>query len=237
MKQRSIRIAVLALATAVSLAGCSLPQRSDPGQLQMAPDGRVVLPDPGIALAFPDGWLLEARPTADSVGLTSVLDPESRAMLVPVVAAAPGHRHDRCVVVDIALLVQTRSDWSTLDDVVDGFRAVLRSDSRWIGLDTAFIDLPAGRVGRILRDRVGEAESVSTYVFTRADTWFFLECVAHSAPSEDWRSIAETFEFLPAVEASTLDGAVAPTERSDAHIGTTDQVTSVALKPGMMAEP
>jgi hypothetical protein len=209
MKQQSIGTAVLVLVMAVMLAGCSPLEQYDLDQRQIASDGRIELPEAGIALAFPDDWMLEARPTTRNVGLASVLDPEARDMLVPVVAAVPGHRHDHCVVVDFAPLVQARPDWSTLDDVVAGFAAMLGSDPRWLGLDSTIIDLPLGRAGRILRDRAGEAESVSTYVFTQVDAWLYLECVAHSVPSEDWRSIAETFEFLPAAEASTLDGSVA----------------------------
>ena len=103
-------------------------------------------------------------------------------------------------VVDLAPLVQGRADWSTLDDVLAGFRAMLESEPRWVGLDSALINLPAGRAGRILRDRAGESESVHTYVFTRADAWFYVECVVHSDPSEDSRAIAETWEWLPAEE-------------------------------------
>lgn len=200
MKQQSIGMAVLVLAMTVSTSGCSLLEGLDLDQRQIASDGRVTMPEHGFAVSFPTDWTLEARPTSRSVGLASLVDPESQDMLVPVAAAVPGHRHDHCVVVDFAPLVQARSDWATLDDVVAGFEAMLRSDPLWVGLDSTIIDLPVGRAGRILRDRAGESESVHTYVFTRADAWFYLECVVHSGPSGDWRAIAETFEFLPAEE-------------------------------------
>lgn len=197
MTQQTIRTAAFVLAMAVSLVGCSMLERLGTGHQPIVSDGRIELPEAGIAVAFPDSWLLEARPTSQSVGLASFLDPESRDMLVPVAAAAPAHRHHHCVIVDFAPLVQARPDWSTLDDVAAGFESILGSDPRWIGLDSDIVDLPAGPSGRILRDRAGESESVHTYVFTRADAWFYLECVVHSSPSGDWRSIAESFEFLP----------------------------------------
>lgn len=218
MDRPSMGTALLALAATVSLGGCSML-----GQLasyqQLTPiDGRIELPEAGIALAFPNGWQLEPRPTSSGVGLASTLDPEWQAQLVPLVAALPGHRHDRCAVVDATAVVQAWSERPTLDEVVGLFEASLGTDRRWGELESDFVELPAGRVGRILRDRVGESESASIWVFSRADAWFYLECVTHSRLSEDWRSIAQTFEFLPAAEAPTPDTAPAAEEDPEVFV-------------------
>ncbi len=195
--------ALLALAATVSLTGCALLDELDPGPRSMPADGRVEAPQAGIALAFPDGWLLESRPTIDGVGVASSLGPAERALLVPLVAAMPGHRHDRCLAVDATRMVQAWSERPALDEVVDRFVTSLGVDRRWVGLESTLIDLPTSRAGRILRERVGESESVSLWIFTQSDAWFYLECVNHSRLAEDWRSIAQTVEFLPASDASS----------------------------------
>jgi hypothetical protein len=105
--------------------------------------------------------------------------------------------HDWCVVVDFTRLVRSDPDWTSLDDVIAGFMLLMEEDSRWESLESTLMDLPVGRTGRIVRSVRGEARRVSTYYFTDSDAWFYLECV--SGPSSGrWRSIAKTFEFLPA---------------------------------------
>jgi len=122
-----------------------------------------------------------------------------RSLLTPVLKGLPGSMHDWCVVVDFTRLVRSDPDWRSLDDVIAGFMLLMEEDSRWERLESTFMDLPAGRTGRIVRSVRGEARRISTYYFTDSDAWFYLECV--SGPSSGrWRSIAKTFEFLPAEE-------------------------------------
>jgi len=116
---------------------------------------------------------------------------------VPVVAAAPGHRHDRCVVSDITSLVDARPDWSTIDDVAAAYEQEFAAAGRWVGLESRIVDLAAGRSGHIMRAVKHESESVSSWFFSNTDAWFLLECVNHTALDKDWRSIAKTFVFLP----------------------------------------
>ncbi len=213
MNRQSIGTTLLVLVASVSLTGCSLLGQLEAAQELPALDGRVELPEAGIAVTFPDDWLLDTRRIDDVVGLASAFDPESQAMLAPVVAAVPGHRHDRCVVVDATPMVQARWGRPALAEVVAELEALLGSDPHWVDLDAALIDLPAGRAGRILRKRLGESEAVSTYVFTQADAWFYLECVAHSDSAGNWRSIAKTFEFLP-----VADGLPTPTPEAQAFL-------------------
>jgi hypothetical protein len=158
---------------------------------------RVEVPEAGIALTFPDDWAIEEVTAAGNEGTTSVLDPEMSGLLTTVVAAVPPTMHDRCVVVDFTLLVRSNPDWTSLDDVIAGFLLLMEDDPRWVGLESTFMDLPAGRTGRILRAVDSEAEFVSTYYFTDSDAWFYLECVSHEIPRADWLSIADTFEFPP----------------------------------------
>jgi hypothetical protein len=191
--------------------GCWAPERPDDDWLSIAESieflpeeqsetggdsgGRVEVVESRIALTFPDDWTVEAMLVAGSAS-TSFLDPKMSDLLTTVISAVPPTMHDRCVVVDLAALVHAEPDWVALDDVVDGFRLALGADPRWVGLKSTYLELSAGRTGRIQRALDGEAESVSTYFFTQDDAWFFLECVSHTVPPEDGRSIAETFEFL-----------------------------------------
>lgn len=197
MQQQATVVTVLVFMTTLVLAGCSLVERLGPAALTEAGDGRVVLLDAGIALTFPDDWLLESPPSMDGGGLTAVLGPDQRDLVVPLVTAVPPTRHDRCVVVDIAPLVEAQLGWRTLDDVVADFERLLADDARWVDLDSEFLELPAGRAGRLSRAVDGEAASVTTYVFTRVEAWFLLECSAQTVPPPAWHTLAESFEFLP----------------------------------------
>jgi len=197
MERRATVVAVFALATALVLSGCSLPGRIGTSKLTDVGEGRLVLDDAGIAVTFPHDWLLESPPSVASRGLAAVLPPGQRDLLVPLVAAMPPTRHDRCVVADIAPLVGARPEWRTLDDVVTGVQRLFAQRPRWVGLDSAIVELPSGQAGRVSRVIKGEAASFTTYFFTEAEAWFMLECFAQTVRPRDWRSLAESFEFLP----------------------------------------
>jgi hypothetical protein len=197
MRRRSIAITTLTAAMAVSLVGCTLLEQLSPSADWIPPGGHVAMPESGIALTFPDGWSVDTKPATGSHGSTAVFDPGLRELVAPVVAAMPPSRHDRCVVADIAGLVEAQPTWATVDDVVGGYELEFAADPRWVGLESSIVNLPAGRSGHIMRAVKGESESVSTWFFTNADAWFLLECVTHTDGDAAWRSIAETFEFLP----------------------------------------
>ncbi len=198
MRPATTGIAVVIILVMV-LMSCSLEQRSDRAQITVDPAGRVESVEIGIALTFPEDWQVEAWPASSTEPLTSIREPDLRELIIPVVAAVPPTRHDRCVLVDLGPLVEAQAGWTTLEEVVGGLRQLLEADGRWVAFGSTVVDLPAGPTGRIQRVRDGEAESVSSYVFTRAEAWFLLECVVHEVLTEDWRSIARTFEFLAPV--------------------------------------
>ena len=147
---------------ALSLSGCSLIGRLGRSVSSVAPGGLVELPEAGIAVTFPDDWLLESPPPLVSGGLAAVIEPGQRDLIVPLVSAMPPTRHDRCVVADITPLAGVRSEWRTLEDVVVGFERLLAADPRWVGTDATIVDLPAGPAGRITRAVDHEAASVTT---------------------------------------------------------------------------
>jgi hypothetical protein len=62
--------------------------------------------------------------------------------------------------------------------------------------ESTYLDLPAGRSGRVDWALHGE-DSYSGYSFTDGATSLRLVCLAKDPPADRWRSIAETFEFLP----------------------------------------
>lgn len=197
MRPRSIAIPVLTMTMTMALTGCALVEQLRPSAEWVPPDGHVALPESGIALTFPDGWSVDSKPGTGSHGSTAVFDRGLRELVVPIVAAMPPSRHDRCVVADIAGLVQAQPAWSTVDDVVAGYERELAADPRWVGLKSSIVSLPAGRSGHIMRAVDSESEDVSSWFFTSADAWFLLECVTHTDGDAAWRSIAKTFEFLP----------------------------------------
>ena len=206
MKQRAMTVLLSLLATALILSGCSLFERLDPSTSMEPADGRVELPDAGIAVTLPDGWLLERRAAPLAEGVAGTLEQDQLGLLVPLVEAVPPTMHDRCVISDIAPLVVAQPGWLELDAVVAGFERLLADDPRWVGLKTEVLELPAGRTGRISRTLDGEATSVTTYVFTHADAWFILECVSQAVPPPDWRKVAATVDLFPApqVEAQPV---------------------------------
>ena len=175
----------------------SVSQQLSDETASIQPGGHVDLPEHGIALTFPDGWSVEPDPASGSHGSSDVFDAGMRELITPLVAAMPPTRHDRCVVADITQLVAAQPAWSTLDDVVSGYEQELATDTRWVGLKSRIVSLPAGFSGHIRRAVDSESETVSSWFFSGADTWFLLECVTHTHGGEQWRSIAKTFAFLP----------------------------------------
>jgi hypothetical protein len=196
MKLHPKLVAVLVLGTVLMLSGCTLVERIGPMTRIDALGGRAGLLEAGIAVTFPDDWLRESPPSLAGGGVAAVLEPDQRDLLVPLLKVMPPTRHDWCVVADIAPLVEAQAEWRTLDDVVGGFERRLAADPRWVELDSAILELPAGPTGRLTRVVAHEASSVTTYVFTQADTWFMLECFAQTVRPKDWLPLAESFQFL-----------------------------------------
>jgi len=110
-----------------------------------------------------------------------------------------------CHVSDITSLAAEPPVFITLADAVDNI--MLREDDpEVVSVDTAFMDLPAGRVARV--DTMWEGGwDERDYVFKHGATWFLLQCGSASAPEDRWLSIAETFEFLPVGESDTSHDA------------------------------
>ena len=79
------------------------------------------------------------------------------------------------------------------------FLAGLAPDPDIIGPQSIIEDLPAGPTGHITATDV-DGWTLGAYHFTDGVTWVYLDCRSMEPPGDGWRSIAETFEFLPADE-------------------------------------
>jgi hypothetical protein len=67
------------------------------------------------------------------------------------------------------------------------------------------IDLPGGdafRIGMRMAEPTAEGQYLpsTVYVMLADDRYLLASCSAYQRPDDDWLSIAETFEFLPAEE-------------------------------------
>ena len=167
---------------------------------------RVERPTDGYAISLPRDWeyavAAEADPEAwwDSAKVDPVETLEQFLSQGGVLMSRQATPHDvnNCHVSDITGLATEPPMFTTLADVADDI--MLREyDPEVVSVETAYVDLPAGRVASVdtmYKDDLDERD----YVFKDGRSWFLLQCFSTSAPDDRWLSIAETFEFLPVKE-------------------------------------
>jgi hypothetical protein len=163
-----------------------------------AHDQRIELPEQGIAVTFPAGWII-AR--------TTYLSGEDPSLVSLLTAEAPsGVVLDdwvSCSVDDTtALMPPTVDSMAELLEFIWWNREVIEAETGLAAVSTQLMELPAGEVGCVdLRDASMAAE-MRDYTFTDGEAWFSVTCISNDPPADRWLSIAETFEFLPP-DAST----------------------------------
>jgi hypothetical protein len=139
-------------------------------------DQRVEVPEVGVAVAFPDDWVVEVGPIMSDAALS---------------AEAPSG--GSCGVV-----LQDGSRWSNLDDAAEFFVTVMRDFGPTVEATSTALRLPVGDAVRIDMEIPEERADSASYMLTDGTTFYILMCEAFPDPPEDrWLSVAETFEFLP----------------------------------------
>ena len=167
----------------------------------------------GFALRVPKSWkVTAATPAEGPQPLLEGADWEG----VAYVAEGVAYAHDAefsCRVIDATQYARARGlvdvdaavawemqAFSGDSDSPGGLRILDRLTDAPTNVTSAFIELSAGRAGVVDVTDPGWWNS-RTYVMSDGDRWFYLHCDdTFEPPPDDWLSIAESFEFLPAEE-------------------------------------
>jgi len=172
------RLTIALLATfllSIGAGNAALAQSPSPSPTALTQ--RVEAPEAGIAVTFPDDWVVEVGPIMSGAVLS---------------AEAPGG--DTC-----AVMLPDHTRWSDLDDAGEFIQSVLR-DFGAATTSTA-LRLPVGDAIRIDAEVAEEGFFDTTYLLTDGTTFYGLTCDASDPPDGRWLAIAESFEFLPAEES------------------------------------
>ncbi len=210
------RTVVASLLTAALLGvgaiGRATAQESEQSPVGMG--GRVEVPDVGFALTFPDEWVY-IFPSAEDT--SAVLDSVTETVpdLAPVIEAALqqgvafsliafGGSDEASGFTENCNVIAAASGGVTLDVAVASEVASYGQLGEQLssGPDVTMVELPAGRAAQVdysLQLPAYETQHVA-YYFTDGSTFYVLTCTGVERPEDDWQSIAQTFEFVPAAE-------------------------------------
>jgi hypothetical protein len=176
--------------------------------------GRVEVPEAGYALTFPDDWLVVRPMAADAERLVAgvrEVEPELASVIEAGMARGMG--------LSLMAFGPVRDDgWSSgcnilsaaatgpIDDIAQAELAnfELAGDAIIGGPDLVSVALPNGDVWRIDYEMGyrGIERANSAYFFHDGASLHTLTCADWEQPADDWRPIAQTFEFLPRTSGS-----------------------------------
>jgi hypothetical protein len=201
---------VLASLLGISAAAPSLAQEEGPPEPGLG--GRIELPDAGYALTVPDDWVAIVPSSAEIdviIENLGTIDPELATTVENALAGGVGFSllafgdidadsgfRENCNVIDGA------SDGASLAVIVESEAAAFADlgDRLASGPDVTMLQLPSGEVARIdygLTYPTLETAHAA-YYFNDGATLHLLTCTNVERAEDDWLSIAETFETLPA---------------------------------------
>jgi hypothetical protein len=161
--------------------------------------GRVEVPEAGLAVTFPEDWVVELAEEGSDLPILVVAQPElfgPEVELQPLLVAKGPDMRERdklslCSLVRYAPIDITtdefmnetfgQSDWAVIESLREGLSRVL--------LDPMY-------TGRILTGNP-EALYVDHYAIGADSAVAFLWCTGVATHRGDWLSIAESIEFLP----------------------------------------
>ena len=182
------RTLLMCIVAALVVAGCANPIASDdPGHV--VGQGRIERPADGFGVTFPQDWTVHDQTEHGS----------ARAWQWPVDASSV-HR----------LVLRAESCYIQVDDrhVRLSLKAYVARLMRRVWSEpvtepshSSEVRLPAGRAWRI--DAVHDSgQHITEYVLTNDGDFYIIGCSIEgwAQPDDDWLSIAETFEFMPAEE-------------------------------------
>ena len=167
-------------------------------------DGRIERPGDGFAVVFPVGWEVTDLPAVFSQG-PEAEEEGGRGRVRFVLMADDPYTDAICALIDFTEVATASPPWASVDAAVAARRAELTEEPGVGAPATTFIDLPAGRAGRL--DVTRGSQDSSRWYFSDGAAWFSLSCTSSEPPDDRWLSIAETFEFLPTKPTpSAMDG-------------------------------
>lgn len=192
--------------------------------------GRVEVVDSGYALTVPDEWVYVFPTAADaSVILEAAGEfaPELSSTIANALAQGVGFSllilgdvdvergfTENCNVIDsqaqgISLAMVAAAEAAA----AEGFGDLLASSPQ-----ITMLQLPAGEAARVDYSLAfPQFETLhAVYYFIDEPDVYSLTCTALERPDDDWLSIAETFEFLPADESAEADEADEADESAEA---------------------
>ena len=162
---------------------------------------RVEVPDPGLAMTFPERWVIELLEGGSGPDFIILTQPERfgpEVELQRILAAkGPGHERDTST---FCTLVR----YAPIDLTADEFLGEVFSQSdSWVieslreGLSRVLVD--PWFTGHILT-RIPDAVYVDHYAIGTDSAVAVLMCYGVASHRDDWLAIAESFEFLPTEE-------------------------------------
>ena len=168
--------------------------------------GRVEMPEHGFAVTLPDDWVA-FDPSADVYeqarrALEAERGPEvsEEEILTVALLLDDVRRNERQLAVftkswsgcGVTVVPDTHID---LDVGAAELRALISSQEGVVEVGVPeVLELHAGPA-RLVRYRSPDGSEMGTYIGDGSDATFIIAC---GGASDDWLSIAETFEFLPA---------------------------------------
>jgi hypothetical protein len=162
--------------------------------LEFLPGGPV--PAARFGITFPDHWTVRQLTAEEVHSMFRVFPRHERPLLRARLLAERPDGEESCRVVDRSAAEAVRSEARSIEETMAADIAASQAASTHAVVDSAILDLPAGRAGRV-DVLVGGSVAISWYHLTDGRSWFYLQCGAREPPDDRWLSIAESFELLP----------------------------------------
>jgi hypothetical protein len=163
----------------------------------------------GFAVVFPEEWDVTDLPAAFSDEQPEVVDEHgSRGRVRTLLLADDPDSDTGCALIDFTDVAKASPPWTSVDDAVSSRRTALAEEPDAGAPATTFIDLPAGRAGRL--DVTLGGQDTSRYYISDGAAWFSLSCASSEPPDDRWLSIAETFSFLPVEPSGVVAQSPSP---------------------------
>jgi hypothetical protein len=190
---RMRHLACAMLVTCLVGVGAGQAVAQEPTPPPEAASQRVEVPEAGFAVTFPVDWevSIDTSDLPGEGGTFAVVSGREAASDVTCEVYLRG----RC----------TGSPFgdcaAALDEVAARMVAYFDGDESSSRIDeSTAMDLPAGYTVRVDTEWIDEGVFGSSYTLTDGKVADSLLCSGSERPDDDWLSIAETFEFLPADE-------------------------------------
>ena len=188
---------ILAAVTTPTVAAQSPSTEMPPGF-----DGRVEMPDAGYAVTFPDDWAVEIVEEGSEPSILVLAHPEEFGPDVDLerllVATAPNPQERE----GFSLCTLVR--YAPIDLTADEFLHEIFGQSDDIVIERLHDRLSRALVNPFLSSRImvdtPEAIYVDHYAIGADNAVAVLMCYGVASHRDDWLSIAESIEFLPAEE-------------------------------------